>query len=159
MIFSHFLFLFGIMPITHIFFCFILFVLPLVVEFLLELCPLLFSHNLPINVIDQILINRSYSTNSVFLYEGIEGCCNSSCVLHCRDWPCHSRGDRASSDGCFLIASPSRRIGSINQVVNECSSPQCWTSPMTSTTCSVSVLWGSGIYKMVMLYPSCIHAT
>ena len=159
MILSHCFFLFGITSITHIFFCFILFVLPLVVEFLMELCPLLFCHNLPVNVIDQISINRSCSNNSVFLCRGIRGCCSSSCVLHYRDWRCHSRGDRASFDGCFLIVIPGTRIGSINQVINECSSPQWWISPSPLTTWNVSVMWGSGFYKMVTLYPSCIHAT
>ena len=115
LILSHFFFMiFKIVSVAHIFFCFILFVLPLIIKFFMELCPLLFSHNLPINVIDQILISRSCSTKSVLLCRGIRGCCSSLCVLQCRSWGYHSRVGRASSDGCFLIASPGRRIGSID---------------------------------------------
>ena len=151
--------IFWITSVVHVFFCFILFVLPLIVKFFMELCPLLFYHNLPINVIYQISISQSCNTNSVLLCRGVRGCCNSSCVLHYRTWRWHSRVGRDYFDGYFLIAIPSRRIGSINQIVNECSSPQFWTSPMTLTTYNVSVLWGFGICKMVMLHPSCIHAT
>ena len=140
-------------------FYFILFVLPLIVKFLMEMCPLLFCHNLPVNVIYQISVSWSCSTNSVFLRRDTRGYWSFSCVLRYGNWCCNSRGDWDSSNRCFLMVIASRRIGPINQIINECPSSQCWISSMALTTCNVSILWGSGIYRNVMLYPSRIHAT
>ena len=124
----------------------------------MELCPLLFCHNLPINVIYQILASQSCSTNSVFLRRDTRGCCSFSCVLHCGNWCCHSRSNCDPSEKWFLMASSSRIIGPVNQIVNECLSSQCCISSMTSTTYNVSIMWCSGCCRNVTLYLSRIHA-
>ena len=154
-----FFMIFWIVFVVHVFFCFILFVLQLIVKFFMELCPLLFCHNLPVNVIYQISVRWSHSTNFFFLCRDTRGCCSFSGVLHCGNWCYHSRGNQAPFDRWFLMVSSGRGIGLINQIINECPSSQWWISSTASTTCNVSIPWGSGIYRNVTLHPSRIHAT
>ena len=143
-VFPHFLFLIGLVSITHLLFCSLLFVcsyvlffvlllflvlflvFPLISKLLVELRPLFFSYNLPKNVVGWTSTSRSSCNSCVLLCRYIRGSHGCSCILH--------RGPDAGTPGSvgFLLIGVS-----------------CWRAlvdeSVLSTRSSINVLLSNGV--------------